>query len=148
MARTAWLATFTSLNWKLCNGLCATHNLWVHHTSTPLMSQSTATVHVFFYGKHFTFSPQHKAYNNDVEVVTTALGINMFILHWHFRSNGQCMGNIYPLSSIQEPVELIPIFGQQMDQNISYNNSLDLPTSFYLNNFWDKETFHSILTYQ
>ena len=103
---------------------------------------------VFFYGKHFIFFPQHKVYDNGVQVITTALGIDMFILHRHFRNNNQQMGDIYPLTAIWEPVDIVPIFGEWMDQHINCNNLLEIPTSFYLNNFRDQETFHSILTYQ
>ena len=112
--------------------------------SSPSLPQDE----VFFYGEHFIFSPQHKVYDNGVQVITTAPGINMFILHRHFRNNNQWMGDIYPLTAIREPVDIVPIFGEWMDQHIDCNNSLEIPTSFYLNNFGDKETFHSILTYQ
>ena len=58
------------------------------------------------------------------------------------------MGDIFPLTSIREIVELVLHFGTKMDQNINYNNSLEIVNDFYLNNFSDKESFHSILTYQ
>ena len=54
------------------------------------------------------------------------------------------MGDIYPLTAIWRPIDLAPIFGSLMDQCLSCNNSLVIATTFYLNNFGDKETF---LTY-
>ena len=60
--------------------------------SSPSLPQDE----VFFYGEHFIFSPQHKVYNNGVQVVTTAPGINMFILHRHFRNNNQQIGIFTP----------------------------------------------------
>lgn len=104
---------------------------------------------VYFYGDAFRFSPRHKTYENNAEVVTTAPGIDMFLLHRHFRAgNVKHMGDIYPITSIREIVDLAPVFGRQMDKHMDCNNSFNVPTSFYLNNFSDKETFHSILTYQ
>ena len=85
---------------------------------------------IFFYAEHFTFSSEYKAINDDVEVMTTAPGIDMFILHQHFSSNNECIGDIYPLTAIQEPVDLVPIFGRWIDQGIDCNNFLDVPTSF------------------
>jgi len=35
-----------------------------------------------------------------------------------------------------------------MDDALNKGNSLDLPDSFYLNNFAGKKTFHAILSYQ
>ena len=58
------------------------------------------------------------------------------------------MGDIVRLTDIREVVELVPRFGAKMDDRLNENNSLDLPDSFYLNNFADKETFHAILSYQ
>jgi hypothetical protein len=58
------------------------------------------------------------------------------------------MGDIMQLTDIREVVELVPRFGARMDEQLNCDNSLDIPESFYLNNFADKETFHAILTYQ
>ena len=87
---------------------------------------------VFLDGEHFIFPPQHKVYNSSVQVITTAAGINMFILHRHFRNNHQCMGDIYPPTAIQDPVNITPIFGEQMDQHIECNNLLDILTRMNL----------------
>jgi hypothetical protein len=64
------------------------------------------------------------------------------------RSNRQRMGDIVQLTDIREIVELIPRFGATMDNLLNKDSSLDIPDSFHLNNFADKETFHAILSYQ
>lgn len=103
---------------------------------------------VYFYGDAFKFSTNHKIYEGDTAVVTTAPGIDMFILHRHLRTGNAHMGDIYPITAIREVVDLAPVFGKQMDKRMDCNSSFNIPTSFYLNNHSDKETFHSILTYQ
>jgi len=73
----------------------------------------------------------------------------MFQLHCHFRSDGTTrMGNIIRLTDIREIVELVPVYGSQIDPCLNYNNLLELAGIFYLNNFASKETFHAILSYQ
>jgi hypothetical protein len=47
-----------------------------------------------------------------------------------------------------EIMELVLWFGTKMDNQITCNNSLKIPDTFYLNNFADKENFHAILSYQ
>ncbi|KIM88976.1 hypothetical protein PILCRDRAFT_61652 [Piloderma croceum F 1598] len=103
---------------------------------------------VFFYGESFKFSSAHQEVVDGVNVFKPAPNIDMFLLHRHMRSNGQRMGDIVCLTDIREVVELVPNFGVQMDDKLDCNNSLNIPNTFYLNNFADKEMFHSILSYQ
>ncbi|EGN93959.1 hypothetical protein SERLA73DRAFT_78341 [Serpula lacrymans var. lacrymans S7.3] len=55
-------------------------------------------------------------------------------------------GNVYPLNSIHLPVNLIPVFGAVMNRDINSSNSMEVPTTFYVNNFSDKETYNMFLT--
>jgi len=104
---------------------------------------------VFFYGKYFKFSSQYHTDVDGVSVFAPAPDVDMFQLHRHFRSDGTTrMGDIIRLTDIREIVELVPVYGSQMDPRLNYNNSLELADTFYLNNFASKETFHAILSYQ
>ncbi|KIM83716.1 hypothetical protein PILCRDRAFT_88067 [Piloderma croceum F 1598] len=116
---------------------------------TPMPSRPTNDLPpVYVYGQFFKFSTSHRESLDGVDVFKPALHIDMFLLHRHMRSNGQHMGDIVQLTNIREVVELVPWFGAKMDDGLNENNSLDLPDSFFLNNFADKETFHAILSYQ
>lgn len=64
------------------------------------------------------------------------------------RANGTRLGDIFKLTDIREIIELVPRFGERMPDGLDCNNSLELMKSFYINNFSDKETFHTILSYQ
>lgn len=103
---------------------------------------------IYFYGESFKFSPHHKDIVNGATIYKPAPVVDMFLLNRHFRGNGTRMGDIYPLTSVREVVDLVPQFGKTMDRHLNCNNSLELPTNFYLNHFSDKETFHAILSYQ
>jgi hypothetical protein len=103
---------------------------------------------IYIYGDFFKFSSLHQEAVDGVDVFKPAPSIDMFLLHRHLRSNRSRMGDIMQLTDIREVVELVPRFGARMDEQLNCDNSLDIPESFYLNNFADKETFHAILTYQ
>jgi hypothetical protein len=64
------------------------------------------------------------------------------------RSNRERMGDIVKLTDIREAVELVPLFGARMADELNCDNSLEISDTFHLNNFADKETFHAILSYQ
>ena len=64
------------------------------------------------------------------------------------RFNRQHIGDIVQLTDILEIVKLIPQFGAKMDDTSNKGSSLDIPDSFHLNNFVDKETFHAFLNYE
>ena len=96
----------------------------------------------------FKFHPSHMEHVRNMDVFTPAPYINMFVLIHHLRANGSRMGDIFCLTDIMEIVELVPWFGARMDHQINCDNSLEIPDTFYLNNFADKENFHAILSYQ
>ena len=115
---------------------------------------------VYCYAQSFKFSPNHRgppdnnaeAQNEDyepVEVFCPAPNIDMFIVNRHYRSDGKTrMGDIIPMTSIREVLELAPVFGATMRDDMNCDNSLEIANSYYINNFADKETFHAILSYQ
>jgi hypothetical protein len=72
----------------------------------------------------------------------------MFTLNRHVRGNGARMGDIIPLMDVREIVELVPRFGAVMDKRLTFDNSLEIYDTFFMNNFADKETFHAVLSYQ
>jgi hypothetical protein len=83
-----------------------------------------------------------------VDMFAPAPHVDMFVLNCHLRSNGSQMGDIFQLTDIREVVELVPQFGSKVDNQLNCNNLLDIPDTFYLNNFTGKENFHAILSYQ
>ena len=103
---------------------------------------------IYFYSESFKFSALYREDVDSTNVFKPAPYINMFLLNRYIRSNGRCMRDIIKLMDIREIVELVPCFGAKMDDQLDSNNGLNMPDSFHLNNFADKDTFHTILTYQ
>lgn len=109
------------------------------------------TREIYFYGEAFKFRSgiSFQAMLEDgTDVVKPAPNIDMFIVDRHLHSNKSRMGDIYRVSAIREFIQLIPRFQAYIPEGIDHNNSLDLISSFYVNNFSDKEAFHAILSYQ
>lgn len=94
----------------------------------------------------FSREPQHRL-DDDPEIAITAPNIDMFVVKRRYRDDGLRMANIIPVEDIREIVELVPIFGAKIADGINCDNSLEL-NEFYLNHFANKESFHSILSYQ
>ncbi|KAG1905725.1 uncharacterized protein F5891DRAFT_1125768 [Suillus fuscotomentosus] len=57
------------------------------------------------------------------------------------RSNGTLVGDIIPLTQIKAPVNLIPRFGASADSRFTSQNSMEHASEFWVNKFWDKNTF-------
>lgn len=89
---------------------------------------------IYFYGEFFKFSPAYRETVDGVTVFSPRPGIDMFVLEHHKRSGGARMGDIFPLTAVREIVELVPRFGEKMDKAWNSNNSLTIPTQFYMNN--------------
>ncbi|KIJ57464.1 hypothetical protein HYDPIDRAFT_171680, partial [Hydnomerulius pinastri MD-312] len=100
------------------------------------------------YVEFFNFSNAHFAVVNGVRVVTPAPKIDMFLVHRRLRSNHLPLGDIIPMDSVRQVVQLIPKFGAVASLEMTCDNSLDVAREFYINSFADKETFHAILSYQ
>ncbi|KAG1908771.1 uncharacterized protein F5891DRAFT_937599 [Suillus fuscotomentosus] len=102
----------------------------------------------FLYVKFFNFSHSSFATINDICFITPAPVTNMFSVQRHVQSNQDLSGDIVPLSSVCQVIELIPKFSQAVPPSMNCNNSWQLARKFYANNFADKDTFHAILSYQ
>ncbi|KAG1838713.1 hypothetical protein DFJ58DRAFT_668180 [Suillus subalutaceus] len=55
-------------------------------------------------------------------------------------------GGVVPLTSATHTVELIPEYGEKMDEKISSAVCLESYDRFFLNNFADKESYHTLST--
>ncbi|KAG1843883.1 hypothetical protein F4604DRAFT_1884546 [Suillus subluteus] len=55
-------------------------------------------------------------------------------------------GGVVPLTSVTHAVELIPEYGEKIDEKISLAICLESYDRFFLNNFADKESYHTLST--
>ena len=51
---------------------------------------------------------------------------------------------VIPITTVTHAVELIPIYGHRHDRQATVNVSLEKYNEFYLNNYSDKEWYHTI----
>lgn len=110
---------------------------------------SDAPTKIYLYSDFFKMLGTIIQNEDSLVVPIPTPGTDMFTLCQHFRSDGVTyMSNVIPLTSIWEIVQLVPVFGENMDMRLNSSTSLDLADKFYLNNFANKNTFHAILTYQ
>ncbi|KZP24747.1 hypothetical protein FIBSPDRAFT_734893, partial [Athelia psychrophila] len=117
---------------------------------SPIYWDNTKERDVYCYAESFRFSPAHRVAQADgSEVFCPVPDIDMFLVNRHYRGDGVTrMGDIIKMTDIREVLELAPVFGKRMRDDMDCNNSLEIANSFYINNFADKETFHAILSYQ
>ncbi|KAG1802576.1 hypothetical protein EV424DRAFT_1331381 [Suillus variegatus] len=102
----------------------------------------------FLYVEFFNFS--HSSVNtfNGLRLVTPTPVTDMYLVHRCIHLNNTALGDIVPLESVRQVIQLIPKFGREVSAAMNCDNSLQLAREFYVNNFADKETFHVILSYQ
>ncbi|KAG1724322.1 uncharacterized protein EDB91DRAFT_1255279 [Suillus paluster] len=102
----------------------------------------------FLYVEFFNFSHSSFSTIDDIRFITPAPVTDMFSVQRCVRSNHDPLGDIVPLDSMRQVIELIPKFGREVPLSMNRDNSLQLAREFYVNNFADKETFHAILSCQ
>jgi len=68
----------------------------------------------------------------------------MQILRRAKRSNSEHLGEVIPLNQIQAFAHLIPRFGADADNRLTAFNSLEYSTEFYLNKYFDKNTYTAL----
>lgn len=65
----------------------------------------------------------------------------------HFRgSDGQFhrTAGVIPITAVTHAVELIPVYGHRHNREATADVSLEVYNEFYLNNYSDKEWYHTI----
>lgn len=69
---------------------------------------------------------------------------SMHVLRRAKRANGEYLGGVIPLRQLRSPAHLVPRFGKAANKRLSFTNSHALSEEFWLNKYWDKETFYAL----
>ncbi|KAG2156558.1 uncharacterized protein EDB93DRAFT_1247267 [Suillus bovinus] len=56
-------------------------------------------------------------------------------------SNGTWVGDVIPITQLRAPVNIVPRFGASTDNHLTPYNSMEHASEFWLNKYWDKNTF-------
>jgi hypothetical protein len=70
---------------------------------------------------------------------------SLYVLKRALRSDKSRMGDTVPLHNYRMPTELLPRFGKVADNRLTTQNSMEYSLEFFLNRYFDKETFHYLL---
>jgi Plavaka transposase len=70
--------------------------------------------------------------------------INMYKLQYLRGAGNARIGGIVVLSSISRLIQMVPVYGPQVNPQLSSDNSMDLCQSYYVNSFMDKETYQAV----
>ncbi|KIK38770.1 hypothetical protein CY34DRAFT_25513 [Suillus luteus UH-Slu-Lm8-n1] len=57
------------------------------------------------------------------------------------RSNGTWVSDVVPVTQLRAPVNLVPRFGVSADNHLTPYNSMEHASEFWLNKYWDKNTY-------
>jgi hypothetical protein len=60
------------------------------------------------------------------------------------RANGMRQGDIIPVAQIRAYAHLVPRYGASADPRLTSQNSFEHSTEFYLNKYFDKDTYLSL----
>lgn len=67
----------------------------------------------------------------------------MYSLRRSLRADGSRQGGIIQLKHIRRPVTLVPKFRRNIDPRLRKENCMEFYSEFWLNDYFDKETFYS-----
>jgi hypothetical protein len=98
------------------------------------------------YIQHFSYSHFTQCDNSSVPVPVVNPALNMYeVRHSNPRVGGIPKGDIIPLSSVWQPVQLIPKFsGPEADKSLTCNNILEKCAAFYVNSFCDNQIYQTV----
>ncbi|KAG2046702.1 hypothetical protein BDR06DRAFT_1014499 [Suillus hirtellus] len=78
------------------------------------------------------------------------VGVMMFRIKRHFVTGPDGtqvrVGMIIPLLDVTHAIELIPVYGDRANRAVDSSTCLESYDTFYLNNFSDKEWYHTLHT--
>lgn len=89
------------------------------------------------YVQHFNIVPQSNPTN-----VSPATG--MHLLRQAVQGNGQCIGEVIPLTHIRSPAHLVPNFGREAHSRLTCLSSYKLSNVFWLNKYWMKDFYYAL----
>lgn len=70
--------------------------------------------------------------------------VEMYRIVRKLSREGERIGGVIRLVDIWRPVQLIPVFGKKCPENWDCNTAVELASEFYVNSFWDKETYQAV----
>lgn len=97
-------------------------------------------------GQLWAWADRFLAYVQRFDIVPQPTGsrdssTGMHVLKRSIRSGGQRLGDIIPLTQIRAYANIIPRFGDSADPRLTSFNAIEHSREFFLNSYFDKNTF-------
>jgi hypothetical protein len=68
----------------------------------------------------------------------------MYKVRYERGPDGVRIGEVVKLTRLCRLVQMIPVYGPQVNPDLTSENSMDVWRDYYLNSFMDKETYQSV----
>ncbi|KAG1800625.1 hypothetical protein EV424DRAFT_1332024, partial [Suillus variegatus] len=99
-------------------------------------------------GTNWSWKDRFLVYVHRFDIVPQSSGTNdrepstqLHLLKRAKHSNGTWVGDIIPVTQLRSPVNLFPRFGASADNRLTPYNSMEHASQFWLNKYWDKNTY-------
>jgi hypothetical protein len=98
------------------------------------------------YVQYFTYSHFTQPGRSETPTPLVHKALNMYeVKRSNPRAGGIPKGDIIPLSSFWQPIQLVPKFsGAEADRSLNCDNVLEKCTSFYVNSFSDNQIYQTV----
>lgn len=109
------------------------------HIGQPLPDRFLTYIH------RFDIVPQlNPSRNSNSRGCYPEASSSMYILKRAQRTDNTLIGGVVPLQQIRGMVNLVPRFGEKADRRLTKMNCLAFSREFWLNKYFDKETFYAL----
>ena len=96
------------------------------------------------YVRRYDIIPQRDPANHTRQGTFPHPDTGLFLLKRAIRANGEKAGDIIPLNQLRSLVDIAPRFGEKANSQLTNTNSLTFASEFWLNKYFDKESFYSL----
>ncbi|KAG1800382.1 uncharacterized protein HD556DRAFT_1430435 [Suillus plorans] len=122
--------------------------LFLHCTEYLLIVKSLLMRPVGKSGANWSWKDRFLVYVHRFDIVPQSSGTNdrepstqLHLLKRAKRSNGTRVGDIIPVTQLRALVNLVPCFGASADNRLTPYNSMEHASQFWLNKYWDKNSY-------
>lgn len=95
-------------------------------------------------GERCPWTDRFLVYIQHFDITVAEDATQLHVLKRAKRATGQRLGDVTPLSQVRAFAHLIPRFGPSADSRLTACNSFEHSTEFYLNKYFDKNTYYAL----
>lgn len=108
--------------------------------TTPVFN---ATDRFLAYVTRYDIIPQFDASTNSRGSIPDPV-TSLYSLKKATRTNGELIGDVIPLQQLRALIDVVPQMGLEADRRLTKENSTTFSSQFWLNKYFDKDTFYAL----